>query len=51
MSLNREVFEVGCTAEIRSIKEKNEYEVAVMAVVVQGRQRFKIINKRTQIDG
>ena len=46
-----DLYDYGCTAEIRSFQDHEEHEVATLHVVVVGRQKFKIVEKRRQIDG
>ena len=46
-----EIYDYGCTAEIRSFQDQTQQDVASVKVVVVGRQKFKIIEKRRQIDG
>uniref|UniRef100_H2YDD6 Protein cereblon n=1 Tax=Ciona savignyi TaxID=51511 RepID=H2YDD6_CIOSA len=45
------LYDFGCTAEIRSFRETNEHEITQLRIVAVGRQRFQVMEKRTQIDG
>ncbi|KAK3699916.1 hypothetical protein QZH41_016573 [Actinostola sp. cb2023] len=42
---------VGTTVEIFSMKEEVEAGITTMIIKATGRQRFKIVNLRTQVDG
>ena len=46
-----ELYDYGCTAEIRSFQDQTQHEVASVRVVVVGRQKFKVMEKRRQLDG
>lgn len=41
----------GCTAELRSMREEDVFEIPTMVGLAIGRQRFKMMDKRIQIDG
>lgn len=45
-----DLFDYGCTAEIRSFMNEDS-DVSSIRVVVVGRQKFKVLEKRRQVDG
>lgn len=44
-------IDFGCTAELRSMREEEVYEIQTMVGIAIGRQRFKLVEKRPQPDG
>ena len=42
---------VGTTAEIFSVKEDEKYGVVNLTMKAEGRQRFKVLETKRQIDG
>ena len=43
--------DVGTTAEIFSVKEEEEYGVLNLIMKAEGRQRFRVLDVKRQIDG
>ena len=43
--------DVGTTCEIFSVKEDDHYGYTTMSIIATGRQRFRIISKKMQLDG
>nr|XP_002127932.1 protein cereblon isoform X1 [Ciona intestinalis] len=49
--VTKNLYDFGCTAEIRSFRETDDHEVTQLRIVAVGRQRFQLMEKRTQLDG
>lgn len=50
-STTQPIVDYGCTAELRSMREEEVHEIRTMVGIALGRQRFKIMERRTQLDG
>jgi len=50
-SYTRKKYDFGCTAEIRSFRDEEEFQISTVRIVAVGRQRFKVVEMRTQLDG
>ncbi|XP_076813095.1 protein cereblon-like isoform X1 [Clavelina lepadiformis] len=47
----RKYYNIGCTAEIRSYQDREEYQITVLHLIVVGRQKFTVMKSQNQLDG
>nr|CAB3233636.1 protein cereblon [Phallusia mammillata] len=51
MAYRKKYYDFGCTAKICSFRDEEEYQIESLRLVVEGRDRFQVMEKRNQLNG